>query len=270
MTGRLEGKVAIVTGAAGGIGAATAAVFCAEGAKVLLADVRADLAEAKAEALRAQGHEAVGCALDLAVPDSIRAMVEAAVDAFGRLDILDNNAAFADPAKDGGVEAMDPDLWDRTMAVNLRGPMLAAQAAIPHMRRAGGGAIINICSNSMRGGGAGPTAYAVSKGGLEVLTMYIAAQHGHEGIRCNGVSPGLIHIAEKATPQREAFRDLMREHELSTRPGVPDDIARAAAFLASDEAAFINGQVLHVDGGTTSILSHFADLKRMRGKAGHA
>jgi NAD(P)-dependent dehydrogenase (short-subunit alcohol dehydrogenase family) len=121
----------------------------------------------------------------------------------------------------------------------------------------------------MKGGGAGPTAYGVSKGGLAVLTMYLAAQHGHEGIRCNGVSPGLIHIEEKSTPQRAAFRDLMRDHELSTRPGEPDDIARAAAFLASDEAAFINGQVLHVDGGTTATLSHFADLKRMRGKAGH-
>ena len=269
MAGRLEDKAAIVTGAAGGIGSVTAAIFCREGARVLLADVRADLAEARAAELCAEGHEAVGCAVDLADPASVRAMVEAAVDAFGRLDILDNNAAFAKPGEDAGVEGMDLDLWDLTMAVNVRGPMVAAQAAIPHMRRGGGGAIVNICSNSMRGGGAGPTAYAVSKGGLAVLTLYLAAQHGQEGIRCNGISPGLIHIVEKSTPQREAFRDLMRDHELSTRPGIPEDIARAAVFLASDEAAFINGQILHVDGGATSTLSHFADLARMRGKAGH-
>jgi NAD(P)-dependent dehydrogenase (short-subunit alcohol dehydrogenase family) len=269
MAGRLQGKAAIVTGAGGGIGSATAELFCREGARVLLADIRADIAETKAAALRAEGLDAVACALDLADPASIKAMVEAAVDAFGRLDILDNNAALALPGGgDGAVEPMSVEIWDQVMAVNLRGPMLAAQAAIPHMRRGGGGAIVNICSNSMVGGGDGPTAYAVSKGGLATLTLYLAAQHGQEGIRCNGISPGLIHIAEKSTPQREAFRDLMREHELSTRPGEPGDIARAAVFLASDDSAFVNGQILHVDGGATSHLSHFADLARMKGRVG--
>src|SRR5207245_1122243 len=108
------------------------------------------------------------------------------------------------------------------------------------------------------------TAYASSKGGLLVLTRYLAAQHGPEGIRCNAVSPGLIHIPEKSTPQREAFRDLMRDHELTPRPGEPIDIAHAVAFLASDEAAFINGQVLHVDGGATAHSPQFADGVRAR------
>jgi NAD(P)-dependent dehydrogenase (short-subunit alcohol dehydrogenase family) len=264
-TGRLEGKAAIVTGAGGGIGAATAELFCREGAKVLLADIRLDAVEAQAQGLREAGCEAVAFELDLGDPASIRAMVEAAVDAFGQLHILDNNAAATNLAqKDGGVEGMDPAVWDETMQVNLRGPMLAAQAAIPHMRRAGGGAIINILSNSAFGADVVPTAYAASKGGLAVLTKYLATQHGQEGIRCNAVSPGLIHIAEKSTPQREAFRDMMRSHELAARSGTPMDIAHAVAFLASDDAGFINGQILHVDGGALAHSPQFADGARMR------
>lgn len=264
--GRLEGKAAIVTGAGGGIGAATAALFCQEGARVLIADIRMDAAEAGAGALCDQGFEAVAFHLDLGDEASIRGMVEAAVEAFGRLDILDNNAAATGlaPTGDGGVETMDPALWDETLRINLRGPMLAAQAAIPHMRRAGGGAIVNILSNSAFGGDAAPTAYATSKGALVTLTRYLAAQHGQEGIRCNAVSPGLIHIAEKSTPQREAFRDLMRDHELAARSGTPIDIAHAVAFLASDDAAFINGQVLHVDGGASAHSPQFADGVRAR------
>ncbi len=264
--GRLEGKAAIITGSGGGIGAATAELFCREGARVLIADIRLDAAEAKASALREQGLEAVAFRLDLGDPVSIRDMVEAAVEAFGGLHILDNNAAATNlaPQGDGGVEAMDPVLWDETMRVNLRGPMLAAQAAIPHMRRAGGGAVVNILSNSAFAGDFAPTAYASSKGALVTLTRYLAAQHGQEGIRCNAVSPGLIHIEEKSTPQREAFRDLMRDHELASRHGAPIDIAHAVAFLASDEAGFINGQVLHVDGGATAHSPQFADGLRAR------
>jgi len=132
------------------------------------------------------------------------------------------------------------------------------------MRRAGGGAIVNVLSNSAFGGDMAPTAYATSKGGLLVLTRYLAAQHGQEGIRCNAVSPGLIHIAEKSTPQREAFRQLMRDHEITARQGEPRDIAHAVAFLASDDAAFINGQVLHVDGGALAHSPYFADTQRAR------
>ena len=267
--GRLEGKAAIVTGAGGGIGAATAALFCREGARVLLADIRLDAAQA--QALKTEGHDAVAFQLDLGDPASIREMIEAAVEAFGALHVLDNNAAATNLAqRDGGAETMDPEVWDETMRVNLRGPMLAAQAAIPHMRRAGGGAIVNILSNSAFAGDMAPTAYASSKGGLLVLTRYLAAQHGQEGIRCNAVSPGLIHIAEKSTPQREAFRDLMREHELTPRPGEPRDIAHAVAFLASDDAGFINGQVLHVDGGSLAHSPYFADGQRARRAAAPA
>ena len=264
--GRLEGKAAIITGGAGGIGAATAALFCREGAKVLIADVNLAAAEALAARLCGEGFEAAAYRLDLADAKSIAGTVEAAMDRFGRLDILDNNAAAAHLAAsaDGTVEAMEIAVWDETMAINLRGPMLAAKAAIPHMRAGGGGAIVNILSGSAFHGDTAPTAYATSKGGLMVLTLYLAAQHGQEGIRCNAVSPGLIPISEKSTPQREGFRKLMRDHELSPRSGIPDDIAHAVAFLASDDGAFINGQVLHVDGGVGTHSVQFADIQRAR------
>lgn len=264
--GRLEGKVAIVTGGAGGIGAATCALFCQEGAKVVIADLAGEAAESLASDLRNAGGEARAFRLDLGDPQSIQDMVAFAVDQFGALHILDNNAAAAHLAAnvDGPLETMDPDVWDETMRVNLRGPMLAIKAAIPHLRAAGGGAIVNILSNSYAGGDMGPTAYASSKGGLAVLTKYVATQHGQEGVRCNAISPGLIPIAAKATPAREAYRQRMRDHELTPRSGRPEDIAHAACFLASDDAGFINGQVLHVDGGVSAHLSPFVDGVRLK------
>ncbi|MGB8364195.1 MAG: SDR family NAD(P)-dependent oxidoreductase [Rhizomicrobium sp.] len=263
---RLEGKAAIVTGGAGGIGAATAALFCLEGARVLIADINGAAAEVLAKRLGTEGYGALAYRLDLGDPASIAQMVDVAMASFGRLDILDNNAAAANLAStvDGAVETMDPDVWDQTMAINLRGPMLAAKAAIPRMRQSGGGAIVNILSNSAFHGDMAPTAYATSKGGLATLTRYIATQHGREGIRCNAVSPGLIPIAEKSTAEREAFRVQMRDHELATRSGLPDDIAQAVAFLSSDDAAFVNGQILHVDGGATVHSMQFADGLRAR------
>ena len=263
---RLDGKVAIVTGGAGGIGAATCTLFCEEGAKVVVADLAGEAAEQLAAELRRAGHEARAYRLDLDDPQSVRAMADFAVAEFGALHILDNNAAAAHLAAsvDGPVESLDPDVWDETMRVNLRGPMLAIKAAIPHLRAAGGGAIINILSNSYAGGDMAPTAYASSKGGLAVLTKYVATQHGQEGIRCNAISPGLIPIAAKSTPAREAYRQRMRDHELTPRSGKPEDIAHAAAFLASDDAGFINGQVLHVDGGVSAHLSPFVDGVRLR------
>jgi NAD(P)-dependent dehydrogenase (short-subunit alcohol dehydrogenase family) len=267
--GRLEGKVAIVTGGAGGIGAATCTLFCAEGAKVVIADLAGEAAESLASELRRAGGEARAFRLDLDDPQSVQDMVAFAVDQFGALHILDNNAAAAHLAAnvDGPLETMDPEVWDETMRVNLRGPMLAMKAAIPHLRAAGGGAIVNILSNSYAGGDMGPTAYAASKGGLAVLTKYVATQHGQEGVRCNAISPGLIPIAAKATPAREAYRQRMRDHELTPRSGLPEDVAHAACFLASDEAGFINGQVLHVDGGVSAHLSPFVDGVRLKRSA---
>jgi NAD(P)-dependent dehydrogenase (short-subunit alcohol dehydrogenase family) len=265
---RLSGKVAIVTGAAGGIGAATAEAFRREGARLLLADIDLDAAVALADRLRAEDGEAQAVHADIGDDDSIRRMVEAAVAAFGRLDILYNNAAATAMAstRDGPVETMATEVWDDTMRINLRGPMLAIKYAIPAMRAGGGGAIVNICSNAMLAGDLGNTAYAVSKAGLAGLTRYVATQHGREGIRCNGISPGFIETRPADSERGRLFRRVIHSHEMAARAGTPEDVAHLAVYLASDESGFVNGQIYGVDGGALAHQPHYADALRATGE----
>jgi len=261
---RLTGKVAIVTGAAGGIGAATAEAFRREGARVLLADVNVDAAAALAERLRAKGGQATAVRADMGDEDSIQEMVSAAVAAFGRIDILCNNAAATALAStaDGPVESMSSLVWDDTMRINLRGPMLAIKYAVPVMRQGGGGSIVNICSNAMLAGDLGNTAYAVSKAGLAALTRYVATQHGVDSIRCNGISPGFIETRPADSERGRMFRRVIHTHELTARAGTPDDVAEMAVFLAGDESGFVTGQIYAVDGGALAHQSHYADARR--------
>jgi NAD(P)-dependent dehydrogenase (short-subunit alcohol dehydrogenase family) len=263
--GRLDGKVAIITGSAAGIGAAIAMEMGREGAKTIIADVNKEGGLAQAERLRAAGFEGSAIAVDMGDEASIGAMIEFAVSTYGRLDILHNNAAATVLAakQDGPVQTMDVAVWDDTMRINLRGPMLAAKFAIPHMRRGGAGSIINTLSNSMFGGDFGNTAYAVSKAGLATLTTYIATQHGKEGIRCNAISPGLIITKPADSTFRQTLYDAIHEQELSTRAGLPEDIAYLAVYLASDEAGFVNGQIISVDGGARAHQSHSPAIQRL-------
>ena len=191
----LEGKVAIVTGAASGIGRATAEVLARAGAAVLVADLDGDGADSVAEAIAAGGGEAAGQPVDVSDETAVAAMVAAAVDRFGGLDILHNNAAAigaSSPGADRDIAKLDVDVWDRTMAVNLRGVMLGCKHAIPHLLARGGGAIVNTSSGSSQRGDVTIPAYAVSKGGVDTLTLYVATQYGKQGIRCNAIAPGLI------------------------------------------------------------------------------
>lgn len=257
----LAGKVAIVTGGAGGIGSATVRLFVARGARVVIADIACDRAAALAAEL---GEVAAACALDLADPGSVAAMVDFAVARFGRLDILDNNAAFLDPemaAKDRDVETMDLAVWDKTFAVNLRGAMLACKAALPHLAATGNGAIVNTVSNLALQGHLIQVAYATSKAALIHMTRSIAASHGRRGVRCNAVAPGMT-----MTPAlKEAFpphvRKLVEDETLRNRLGAPEDIAEAVAFLASDAARNITGQVLVCDGGLASHVPGIAGFR---------
>jgi NAD(P)-dependent dehydrogenase (short-subunit alcohol dehydrogenase family) len=264
MAARLKDKVAIVTGAASGIGAATAAALAAEGACVVIADINLDGAREQAARIAAEGGaRTAAAAVDLGDPASIEAMIQFTVERFGGLDILDNNAADTrlSATRDVGVEHTEIEVWDSLMRTNLRGTMLACKYAIPKMRARGGGSIINMSSGSGLTGALAPTAYGVSKAGIITLTQYVATQHGKEGIRCNALAPGLI--VTPATAQSYAsgpFGEMMLRHHLTLRLGKPSDIAAAVVFLASDEAAFITGQTLCVDGGLLAHAPYHADM----------
>ena len=265
MTG-LEGKVAIVTGSASGIGRATAALMAERGASVVVADLIEAGAEAVAEEIGRAGGRAVGHQVDVSDEAAVEAMIERAISSFGGLDILHNNAAaigHAAPGHDMDIAKIDVDVWDRTMAVNLRGVMLGCKHAIPRMLERGAGSIINTSSGSAQRGDLTIPSYAVSKGGVDTLTLYVAAQYGKRGIRCNAIAPGLIltHSVENFGGQK--YVDMLEEHHLTPRVGKPEDIAEAAVFLASDAAGFITGQIINVDGGILSHAPPVADIRRM-------
>lgn len=258
---RLYGKIAIITGAASGIGRATALRVAAEGARTVAADLNDAGAKQVAGEIAAAGGEAIAVHVDLGDSDSVRAMVEAAVTAYGGLDILHNNAAATRLAatQDGPVSAADPDVWDETMRINLRGTMVAIQAAVPHMIARGGGSVINTASGSGLTGDLRNPAYGASKAALINLSRYVATEFGKQGVRCNAISPGFIVISEK--PGREAVAATMLRHALTPRLGRPEDVAAMVVFLASDESAFITGQNICVDGGMLAHQPYVADFR---------
>jgi NAD(P)-dependent dehydrogenase (short-subunit alcohol dehydrogenase family) len=263
---RLESKVAIVTGSASGIGRASAIRLAREGASVIVADINSAGADQTVSMIDANGGTAASIPTDISEPEQILALVEQTVDRFGTIDVLHNNAADTSPqgvGRDKDLMSMTGDLWDRTIAINLRGPMLVSRAVIPVMQRGGGGSIINTASVSGMTGDLIYTAYGISKAGLIVLTKYIATQYGKDGIRCNAISPGLIgtnDTAERAP--RDAGTLAKYEANILVREnGVPDDIAGVVAFLASSDARFITGENIRVDGG---MQSHIATLGHLR------
>jgi NAD(P)-dependent dehydrogenase (short-subunit alcohol dehydrogenase family) len=247
----LEEKVAIVTGGAGRIGRAVVARLVEEGVRTIVADIDADAAAAVAAPF---GGMSRGIAFDAGDETSIKALVDQTVAHFGGLDILHNNAAFVnlgELGEDTTAIGTPLDLWDTTMNVNVRGYFLACRYAIPHMLVRGGGSIINTSSGSGHRGDDVRIAYGTSKGAVSAMTLYIAAQHGKQGIRCNAIAPGMI--ADEGLRQlAPKLVTLNEKHNLLPRVGHPDDIASLIAFLASDEAAFITGQVITIDGGQSS------------------
>ena len=250
---RLAGKVAIVTGAgsrADGIGNGRAAsiLFAREGAKVLLVDQNAQLAEATLKMIAEEGGEAAVCVADVTDADQCRKMVEAAVSRWGRLDILDNNVGIGGR---GTVVEMKEEEWETIMRVNVTGMMLASKHAIPAMVKSGGGAIVNISSiSALRPRGL--TAYSASKGAVIALSRAMAIDHAAEGVRVNCIAPGPVYtpmvFSEGMTPEK---RDQRRRASPLQVEGTGWDIGYAALFLCSDEARYITGVVLPVDGGVT-------------------
>jgi NAD(P)-dependent dehydrogenase (short-subunit alcohol dehydrogenase family) len=254
---RFAGKVAIVTGGGGGIGAATARLLAREGASVTVADIDADRADAVAEQINADADAGVARAqgVDVSVPEQVAAMIDGTVEAFGGLDVLHNNAAAIDQnALDQDIVTMDLEVWERVLAVNLTGPMLGCRFAIPKLIERGGGAIVNTASAAAFYGSRTLAAYGTSKAGIVALTRYVATAYAPQGIRCNAVAPGVVvdRAAQAAagTGPESRLAPYVAGH-LTGRLGYPEEIAAAVAYLASDDASFVTGETLRIDGGLT-------------------
>ena len=251
---RLEGKVALITGAGSGMGRLAAQVFSREGARVVLADVSQDAGEAAASDVERSGGKAVFVAADVSRERDVQTAVRRGVEAFGRLDVVYNNAGIF-PADDGSVVDVAEEVWDRVMAVNLKGIYLCCKHAIPELLRGGGGSVINVASFVALVGCTVPQdAYTASKGGVIALTKSLAVQFGPKHVRTNAIAPGPIEtpllMSWLLTNPAEKKKRLDRIP--AGRFGRPDDIVNMALYLASDEAAWVNGAVMVVDGGITS------------------
>jgi NAD(P)-dependent dehydrogenase (short-subunit alcohol dehydrogenase family) len=248
----LVGKVVIVTGGAGNLGAVCAREIARQGAKVVVSDLANAAVQSIVSQITKEGGEAIAHEGDISVNADVVAMVEAAKRNWGGIDVLVNVAAAIRPDKERNLEVMTVDHWDRMMAVNLRGAMLCCKHAVPLMRERGTGSIINFGSTAAILGDEGLIAYSTTKAALLGFTRSIATTYGKEGIRCNAICPGSVWTeAAKAKmgPQR---LELMERTRLTPRLGVPDDIAHMVVFLSSDKASYITGQTFVVDGGGTA------------------
>ncbi len=263
---RLSGKIAIVIGASSGIGKRTAELMAQEGAKVTLASRNKDSLQKIADGIRKSGGEALVCPTDLADEGQIRNLIERTASHFGGITVLVNISAATDPTIAGpdassNTVTLDPEIWQKTMTINMNSVMLAMRFAIPHMVKSGGGSIVNISSTAGQRGFPSMPAYTASKGAIDALTRHVAAAFGKQGIRCNSVSPGYIDKGPSA--HRAKLGDLpakMLHHMMTARLGVADDIAYAALYLASDESGFVTGQLLAVDGGNSILYAGSDDM----------
>jgi NAD(P)-dependent dehydrogenase (short-subunit alcohol dehydrogenase family) len=252
---RLNGRTAIVTGGGGGIGGATARALAREGASVLVVDVNEETADAVAGGIRETGAAAASFRADLSEEHDVEAAIGEVMKRFGRLDVLHNNAALTDSdflSADTAVTELSLEVWERTLAVNLRSQMLMCKHAVPIMADLGGGSIINMSSGASLKGDRTRTAYGVSKAGVNALTLYVATSHGKKGIRANTILPGLVITDAVRAHLKEEMLASLSKATLTPSVGQPEDIADVVVFLASDESRYITGQMLAVDGGMSA------------------
>ena len=246
---KLIGRTALITGGGGEIASAIATRFAEEGAQIMVGDVRLEAAEATARIIQENGGEAAAILLDVSDPRSCEGAVEAAVSRFGKLTTLVNVAAAVTP--DGTVETLSLEQWNQAIAVNSTGPFLMSKYAVPKMREAGGGAIINIASQLGQIGVPRRAPYSTTKAALIRFTTCLACDHADDGIRVNSLSPGAIDTARslRRFGTREAGNKARGPLYLLRRTGRVDEIASGAVFLASDESSFMTGADLLIDGG---------------------
>lgn len=240
-----EGKIALVTGAAQGIGRTIADLLAARGAGVVVADIQQEAAASTAAQIAAHGTRTLGLSVNVADGESVKEMVSQALSSMGRIDILVNNAGIT---RDNLLVRMKDDEWNAVLNVNLKGAFLCTQAAIRSMSKQRYGRIINIASIVGVMGNAGQANYAASKAGLIGFSKTVAREYAERGVTVNAVAPGFIDTAMTQALPEEARKTLMAQIPMG-RLGTVDDVALAVSFLASDDASYITGQVLHVNGG---------------------
>ena len=251
--GRLDGKVSLITGAASGMGRVAAGLFASEGSKVVLCDVAEEAGEQSVQEIRDSGGEAAFVRADVSRAADAEAMVRFAVETFGGLHVVYNNAGVVLPNDVGAVET-DEETWDRTMAINLKGVWLGCKFGIPAIIGSGGGSIINVASFvALMGAATAQIAYTATKGGVLSMTREIAVEYARRGVRANALCPGPIEtplllqlFADEAAKQRRLV------HVPMGRLGQAEEVVRAALWLASDESSFMTGSAMVVDGGITS------------------
>ena len=252
--GKLENKVAIITGATGGIGAAMAEAFAKEGAKIVVVGTNEERGNKSVEAVKAAGSDAFFRKTDLTSVNNLQGLVDDAVDKYGRIDILVNNAGADDPIT-WAPEDVTEEEYDRVMSVNAKIPFFLSQKVAPIMKKNGGGAIINTASIASTGAGRGPIIYTISKHAILGITRQLAFYYGHDNIRVNCIEPGYIAtrmVKEAMKDDSIPFVPLVKSSP-AERAGDPSEIAKVAVFLASDDASYLHGSEICADGGFTLI-----------------
>lgn len=260
---RLKGKVAIVTGSTSGIGVGIARLYAAEGAKVVICGRREEKGQAVVDSILKEGGEAYYHFMDITATESIEKLMADTAEKYGKIDILVNNAANVG-LKDGRVDELTLEMWDAVFQSDVRGTFYATKCVLPYMEKnEEGGSIINIGSMASCGGDLGSTAYACAKAGVDMLTKSTALQFGKSSIRCNCVRPGLIVTPENEARVPQVLKDIFLSNIMVDRYGCPEDIGHMCVYLASDESAYVTGQIINVDGGLNSHVPTVAQFKEL-------
>ncbi|MDD5952841.1 MAG: SDR family NAD(P)-dependent oxidoreductase [Oscillospiraceae bacterium] len=263
---RLKGKVAIVTGSTSGIGIGIARLFAAEGAKVVICGRRQEKGQAVVDMITKEGGEATYHFMDITAPESIEKLIADTAETYGKIDVLVNNAANV-ALKDGRVDELTLEMWDAIFQSDMRGTFYATKCVLPYLEKnENGGSIINIGSMASCGGDLGSTAYACAKAGVDKLTEYTALQYGKKNVRCNCIRPGLIVTPENEAKVPQPLKDIFTSNIMVNRYGCPEDIGHMCVFFASDESAYVTGQIINVDGGLNSHAPTVAQFRELNSR----